>query len=42
MDYKGDSYGYPPYDGDQNTNGSDPYAPRSYRDDPSEIGRAHV
>jgi len=38
MDYKGDSYGYPPYDGDQNTNGSDPYAPRSYRDDPSGQG----
>jgi len=38
MDYKDDSYGYPPYDEDQNTNGSDPYAPRSYRDDPSGQG----
>ncbi len=38
MDYKGDSYGYPPYDEDQNTTGSDPYAPRSYRDDSSGQG----
>lgn len=35
MDYKSDSYGYPPRDEGQNTTGSDPYAPRSYRDDPA-------
>lgn len=33
MDYQGGPYGYPPYDDDQNASGSDPYAPRSYRDD---------
>lgn len=32
MDYHGGPYGTPPYDEDQNAAGSDPYAPRSYRD----------
>ena len=40
MDNNGDSYGYPPYEEDQNTAGSDPYAPRSYRDDPAGHGNA--
>ncbi len=33
MENHGNSYGFPPYEDDPNTNGSDPYAPRSYRDD---------
>ncbi len=35
MENHGNSYGFPPYEDDPNTNGSDPYAPRSYRDDPA-------
>jgi len=35
MENHGNSYGFPPYEDDPNTGGPDPYAPRSYRDDPS-------
>lgn len=35
MDYQGGPYGYPPYDENQDAGGQDPYAPRSYRDDPA-------
>ncbi len=35
MENHGNSYGFPPYEDDPNANGSDPYAPRSYRDDPA-------
>lgn len=35
MENHGNSYGFPPYEDDPNTNGSDPYAPRSYRDNPA-------
>ncbi|MEN6418400.1 MAG: peptidoglycan-binding protein [Clostridiaceae bacterium] len=38
MDYHGGPYGTPPYDEDQNAAGSDPYAPRSYRDDSPAYG----
>ncbi|MEN6593494.1 MAG: peptidoglycan-binding protein [Clostridiaceae bacterium] len=38
MDYHGGPYGYPPYDEDQNAAGSDPYAPRSIRDDSAAYG----
>lgn len=38
MDYHGGPYGTPPYDEDQEAAGSDPYAPRSYRDDSPAYG----
>ena len=38
MDYHGGPYGTPPYDEDQNAAGTDPYAPRSYRDDSPAYG----
>lgn len=38
MDYHGGPYGTPPYDEDQDAAGSDPYAPRSYRDDSPAYG----